>query len=170
MVATMVARRRRQHPLEFGRASTFVETVDVPQVERLSARFFNAIDYSGLGELEYKLDTRSGEFKLLDFNARTWGYHTLGYAAGVDFPYLQFADQMGQAPDPCRARLGTRWVRLVTDLPTALAEMRAGGLSARAYLRSLAATHTEAVFTREDPIPALAEFALIPYLASTRGF
>jgi len=170
MLATMVVRRRRQHPPEFGRASTFVETVAVPEVEELSARFFEAIDYSGLGELEYKLDPRTGEFKLLDFNARTWGYHSLGPAAGVDFPYLQYADQIGAPVLPRRARIGTRWIRVVTDLPTAAAEIRHGRLHPRAYLRSVASAHTEAVFSASDPLPALAELALIPYLAVKRGF
>jgi D-aspartate ligase len=170
MLATMVVRRRRQHPPEFGRASTFVETVDIPLLEQLSARFLSAIDYYGLAELEYKLDPRTGLFKLLDFNARTWGYHTLGFGAGVDFPYLQFADQIGEPVTPCRARVGTRWVRLVTDLPTAVAELTSGRLGPRAYLRSLRGAHVEAVLSREDPIPALAELALIPYLALKRGF
>src|SRR5207247_1403581 len=84
-VGSMVARRRRQHPPEFGRSSTFVETVDLPLLEELSQRFLRAIDYYGLVELEYKLDPRDRQFKLLDVNARTWGYHTLGLKAGVDF-------------------------------------------------------------------------------------
>jgi D-aspartate ligase len=170
MLATMVARRRRQHPPDFGRASTFVETVDIPALEGLSARFFKAIAYSGLAELEYKLDRRTGEFKLLDFNARTWGYHTLGCAAGVDFPYLQFSDQVGAAVTPVRARAGRRWIRVVTDVPTALTEIHHGRLRPREYLRSLASAHTEAVFSPRDPLPALAELALIPYLAYKRGF
>jgi len=170
MVATMVARRRRQHPPDFGRASTFVETVDLPHLEDLSSRFLGAIGYSGLAELEYKLDPRSGEFKLLDFNARTWGYHTLGSAAGVDFPYLQFADQLGESVPRGRARAGTRWIRLVTDLPTGVAEIRGGRLRTRAFLRSITGADTEAVFSPTDPLPSLAELALIPYLAVKRGF
>ena len=38
-VGSMVVKRRRQHPLQFGRASTYVETVDVPVLEELSERF-----------------------------------------------------------------------------------------------------------------------------------
>ena len=79
----MVARRLRQHPLEFGRASTYVETAEVPELETLSERLLRAVDYYGLVELEYKLDPRDGQYKLLDFNARTWGYHSLGSRAGV---------------------------------------------------------------------------------------
>ncbi len=57
-VGKMIVCRRRQHPLEFGRASTYVETVDIPILEELSERFLRAIDYYGLVEVEYKLDPR----------------------------------------------------------------------------------------------------------------
>src|SRR5580698_3088308 len=91
----MVVRRRRQHPLQFGTASTYVETLDIPILEEYSERFFRAIDYYGLVELEYKLDPRDSQFKLLDVNARTWGYHSLGAQAGVDFSYMLYSDQVG---------------------------------------------------------------------------
>jgi D-aspartate ligase len=169
-LASMVARRRRQHPPEFGRASTFVETVDLPLLETLSERFLRRIGYYGLVELEYKLDPRDGQYKLLDVNARTWGYHTLGFGAGVDFPYLLYADQLGRPVEPCRGRIGVRWIRLVTDLPVGVVEVLGGRLDVQAYLRSLRRPHVEAVFSREDPLPGLAELALIPYLALKRGF
>ena len=55
-VGSMAVRRRRQHPPEFGRASTFVETIDLPVLTEPSERFLREIDYYGLIELEYKLD------------------------------------------------------------------------------------------------------------------
>jgi D-aspartate ligase len=169
-VASMVARRRRQHPPEFGRASTFVETTDLPLLETLSERFLQAIGYYGLVEIEYKLDPRDGRYKLLDVNARAWGYHSLGQRAGVDFPFLLFADQLGEQIAPCRARAGVRWVRLVTDLPTAAYQLAHGQLDWRCYLRSLVGFDVEAVFSLEDPFPVVAEIALIPYLSRKRGF
>ena len=56
--STLLARRERQHPREFGRAATYVETVDVPLIEELSGRFLKAIDYYGLVEIEFKQDPR----------------------------------------------------------------------------------------------------------------
>jgi D-aspartate ligase len=169
-IGCMVARRRRQHPPEFGRASTFVETVDVPLLETLSERFLRAIDYYGLVELEYKLDPRDGEYKLLDVNARTWGYHSLGPRAGVEFPYLLFADQLGQQVERQRARAGVSWIRLATDVPTAALELVRGRLDWRDYARSLQRADVEAVFSTRDIVPGLAELALIPYLYMKRGF
>jgi D-aspartate ligase len=169
-VASMVARRRRQHPPEFGRASTLAETTELPLLETLSQRFLEAIGYYGLVELEYKLDCRDGRYKLLDVNARTWGYHTLGQRAGVDFPYLLFADQLGERIEPSRARAGVRWIRLVTDLPTGLRELLRGQLGWRAYWRSVLGFDVEAVFSLDDPLPGLAELTLLPYLYLKRGF
>ncbi|MBV9572934.1 MAG: hypothetical protein JOY93_02680, partial [Acidobacteriales bacterium] len=82
--SSLVARRMRQHPREFGRAATYVETIDCPEIEELSERFLRAIDYYGLVEIEFKQDPRDGQFKLLDVNARTWGFHSIGGPAGVD--------------------------------------------------------------------------------------
>jgi D-aspartate ligase len=169
-VGKMVVQRRRQHPLQFGRASTYVQTVDVPVLEDLSERFLRAIDYYGLVELEYKLDPRDSEYKLLDVNARTWGYHSLGARAGVDFSYMLYSDQVGLPVSVCKGRSGVGWVRTTTDVPAAMMAILSGDTDLRSYLHSLRNCNVEAVFSAEDPIPGLAEVALIPYLAIKRGF
>jgi predicted ATP-grasp superfamily ATP-dependent carboligase len=168
-LASMTVRRRRQHPSDFGRASTMVETVDVPELEEPSTAFLSAIGYYGLAELEYKLDPRDGRFKLLDVNARTWGYHSLGAVAGVDFAYLLFQDQIGAAVQGGRAAAGRRWIRVATDVPNAVKDIRAGTLRAADYLRSLRGLDTEAVFSIADPLPGLFELVLLPYLLVKRG-
>jgi len=169
-IGSMVVRRTRQHPPEFGRASTFVETIELPLLEELSARFLRAINYYGLVEMEYKLDPRDGQYRLLDVNGRTWGYHTLGPGAGVDFPYMLFADQAGESVPACRGRAGVRWIRLLTDLPTGALEILKGRQDWRTYLESLRRCDVEAVFSFEDPMPGIVELALLPYLAVKRGF
>jgi len=169
-VGRMVARRRRQHPLQFGRASTYVETIDAPLVEEYSERFLRSINYYGLVELEYKLDPRDSQYKLLDVNARTWGYHSLGPRAGVDFSYMLYADQLGLPTSRCKAAPGIGWVRMTTDLPAAVMALLAGDVDLRSYLRSVKNCNAEAVFSARDPLPGLAELALIPYLMIKRGF
>jgi D-aspartate ligase len=169
--ASMTVRRLRQHPPEFGRASTFVQTVDLPELEEVSLRFLRSIDYYGLVELEYKHDERDGRYKLLDVNARTWGYHTLAQRAGVDFPYLLYADQVGRPrAGAMRTRPGVSWIRLATDVPTAVLELAGRRLDWRGYMHSLRISEIESVFSRDDPRPGVAELALLPYLSLKRGF
>ena len=166
--STLMARRIRQHPREFGRAATYVESIDVPEVEALSLRFLQAIDYYGLVEVEFKQDPRDDQYKLLDVNARTWGFHSLGKPAGVDFPYLLFADQMGETTQPCKGRSGVGWLRLITDLPTAASDFWLGHMSAGSYLKSLRSTRIESVFSAADPLPSIAEILMLPYLVTKK--
>lgn len=168
-VGSMTVIRRRQHPSDFGRASTFVETVDLPELEAPSLRLLREMDYYGLVELEFKRDEHSGAVKLLDVNARTWGYHGLGPAAGVDFPALLHRDQVGLPVQPCRARAGVRWVRLITDVPNAVRDIRHRRVRAADYLRSLRGIDVGAVWASDDPLPALAELGILPRLAIRRG-
>ncbi len=168
--SSLVARRSRQHPREFGRAATFVESVELPAIEALSERFLQAINYYGVVELEYKEDPRDGQYKLLDVNARTWGFHCLGAAAGVDFPYLLFADQMGLPTTECRGEAGVGWLRFITDVPTALSDILHGEISVGTYFRSLQRTRVESVFAKDDPLPFLGEMVLLPYLIAKKYF
>jgi D-aspartate ligase len=169
-LASMSARRRRQHPWEFGRASTYAETIGHDELEASSLQFLTRMGYYGLVEIEYKQDRRDGAFKLLDVNPRTWGYHTLGAAAGVDFSALLYRDQTGDDISPSRAQPGVSWLRLLTDLPTGLVDVRARRISLASYVASLRAANTEAVWDKHDLKPWLSELALVPYLIAKRGF
>jgi D-aspartate ligase len=166
--STLIAKRMRQHPREFGRAATYVETIDFPEIAELSERFLKATNYYGLVEVEFKEDPRDGKFKLLDVNARTWGFHSIGVPAGVDFPFLMFADQLGLPIERCAAKAGIGWLRAVTDLPTVISDLWAGELNLGSYWRSLKRVRAESVFCAKDPLPSIAELLMLPYLASKK--
>jgi D-aspartate ligase len=156
-IASVVARRTRQWPMDFGRASTYVETIEDPEVEASATRVLEMLRFTGIVEVEFKRDPRDGQLKLLDINPRAWGWHSLGRAAGVDFPYLLWQMLSGERLPRTRGRVGVRWVRALTDLPTVLGEIRAGRLSVGAYVRSLRGPIEFAILAADDPVPALVE-------------
>ena len=156
-LASLVARRTRQYPADFGRASTFVETVDEPAVAALASRLIAAIGFTGLIEVEFQRDPRDGRLLLLDMNPRVWGWHTLGAMAGMDFAHLLWRLHLGEPIEAGAPVLGVAWRRLSTDLPTSLREIGGRRLSARQYLRSLAVPRESAIFCRDDPLPSLVE-------------
>ena len=164
-IASLAARRTRQWPMDFGRASTFVETIDAPDVEEAARRILRALRFAGIIELEFKRDARDGALKLLDINPRVWGWHTLGRGAGVDFPYLLWRMVHGEPVAPVRGRPGVRWVRALTDVPTALGAIRVGALSPVDYLWSLRPPIECAVFALDDPLPALLEVPAMLHVA-----
>jgi len=164
VLASLTARRTRQYPADFGRASTLVETIECPEIVGPSRRLLEAIAYSGVVEVEYKRDPRDGVPKLLDMNPRVWGWHSLGARAGVDFPDLLWRWICGEPVPPARALPGVRWLRITTDTPTAVRELVGGRLPAGEYLRSLRGPRAAAIFAWDDPLPGLLE---VPVLALT---
>ena len=167
-LASLVARRSRQIPMDFGRASTFVETVDDPGIADPCVRLLQAMCYTGIVEIEFKRDPRTGQFKLLDINPRVWGWYSLCQRAGVDFSYLLWLLYQRQPIPEARARTGVRWMRMSTDVMTSLREIWHGRMSIRDYLGSLRGPKESAIFASDDPWPGLLELPLLLYLVGIR--
>jgi D-aspartate ligase len=167
-LASLVARRTRQFPRDFGQLSTYVETVDEPHVVEPAERLLAAVRFTGLAEVEFKKDPRSGQFKVLDINPRVWGWHTLSRRAGIDFPYLLWLLARGEPVPQARGRAGARWVHWTADLRLAMEEVAAGRLSVRDYLRSLRGPLESAIFSWEDPMPGILDLPLFAWAACKR--
>jgi D-aspartate ligase len=160
-VIAMAARRTRQFPYDFGMSSSFVEMVHRPDLIEQAARLLCEAGLSGMVEVEFKHDIRDGLDKLLDINVRPWGWHQLCIAAGVDFPYLQYCWAMGDPLPLVVLREGYAWRRMLTDVPAALQEIRAGVTTPADYLHSYMRRRTvRSVWNLSDPLPALADPAV----------
>lgn len=166
----VVARRDRQHPMDFGHATTYAVTVDKPELEEITKKILGAMGYYGLSEVEFMFDPRDGKYKLLEINARPWGWHTLAIAAGVDLPYLLYQDMLGEKINQNGFTKDVKWIRLVTDIPTAAGEILRGRMKLIDYLRSWKGKKHFAVWSLTDPLPFIAEILILPYLWKRRGF
>ena len=170
VVTSIMARRARQHPMDFGHASTFAELVDIPEIRSIAERFLGLIGYYGFAEVEFMRDPRDGDYKLIEVNPRVWGWHTIAIASGLDLPYLLYQDMIGEQMDVRPPMKDMKWVRLATDIPTVLCEIIKGHLTIGDYLKSMKGKKEFAVFSLNDPLPFLAEVVLLPYLWIKRGF
>jgi predicted ATP-grasp superfamily ATP-dependent carboligase len=170
VLVSIMARRSRQHPMDFGHASTFAELVYIEQIQKIAEKFLGLIDYYGIAEVEFMQDPRSGEYKLIEVNPRVWGWHTLAIAAGVDFPYILYQDMIGDKMEFQLPMNHMKWVRLVTDIPTTFLEIIKGKMRVSDYLSSMKGRKEFAVFSPYDPLPFFTEIAMIPYLWIKRGF
>ena len=169
-IASLTARRTRQYPIDFGYSSSFVETLDVPEIVAPSRRLLAAIRYTGLVEVEYKRDARDGRYKLLDINPRLWTWSALGGRAGVDFPYLLWQMMVGRPVPEQVGRTGVRWIRMCTDVPAAIHEMLRGRMSLGTYLRSLRGPVKFALMAADDPLPGLLDLPLFAYKHFYNGY
>jgi D-aspartate ligase len=161
-LAWIVARRTRQIPMDFGRFSTYVESIDEPAVVEPSVRLIRAMGFTGILEVEFKRDPRDGGYKLLDINPRLWGWHTLGAREGIDFVYLLWLMVHGKPVPHIRAPSGLRW-RISTDFPVAIGEILKGRLPLGTYARSFFGSHECAIFAPDDPLPGLLELPLLAH-------
>jgi D-aspartate ligase len=168
VIASLTARRRRQYPVDFGRNSTFVETIEDEVVARAARDLLAAMRWTGVVEVEFKRDPRSDRTLLLDVNTRGWTWQALGGRAGVDFPYLLWRLAAGRDVPSIVAAPGERWVRVAPDLLAALEEMRRGRLSPRDYVASLRGPLEYAVMAPDDPVPVLATPLLQGYRLGRR--
>ena len=170
LLARVMACRLRQHPMDFGHATTFARTVNIPEMGEMAAKILAAINFHGLAEIEFMYDSRDSRYKLIEINARPWGWHTIAIAAGVDMPYLSYLDMLGHEVRQNGFTEGVKWMHLATDVPTAAIEILKGRMRFREYINSLKGKKQFAVWSREDPVPFFAELVLLPYLWIKRGF
>ncbi len=112
--ATFTHRRLREHPPDGG-PSTLRESVRHPQAEQAARDIAAALKWQGVAMLEFRIDPRDGQAKLLEINPRFWGSLPLAIAAGVDFPYLLYKAALGLPAGP--APVQTEGVRVRNLLP-----------------------------------------------------
>jgi D-aspartate ligase len=167
-VASLVARRTRQFPIDFGYTSTYVETVEQSEVEEMACRFLRSLDYSGLVEVEFKYDRRDGRCKLLDVNARAWTWCGLGEIAGVDFAHVLWRIACGETVELLRGRAGVAWMHGVRDVVAAGQEMLAGTLSLPSYLAGWRKPLVFAALAKDDPLPGVVDLPLLVWRLLTR--
>jgi D-aspartate ligase len=116
-----------------------------------------AIGYRGIVDLDYRLDLRDGEYKLLDFNPRIGAqFRVFEDDAGVDVVRALHLDLTGREVRRRPQRDGRVFVVEQSDLLASLGYHRAGDLGLRSWLSSLRGTRRElAWFARDDLAPFL---------------
>ena len=159
-VASFVAQRARQYPIDFSYTSTFVETIESDDVRQAAEIFLSSIGHHGLCEIEFKRDPRNGALKLLDINPRPWSWLGLAEAADVDFGAAIVALARGRSPPLSRARNGVGWMFGQRDPVAAFQLALAGRLDIGKWLASLTRTRTFASFSLSDPLPGVVELPL----------
>lgn len=107
----LTGRKLEQWPAGFG-TCCLADTRWHPDLAERGLRVLRELGYSGVSECEFVLDPRTGEHLLLDVNPRVWKWVGLCTAAGVDLPWLAYADALGRPETAPPPREGVRWVFL----------------------------------------------------------
>lgn len=107
-----VGRKLEQFPADFGTAC-LVDSRYVEEIIERGTDVLSRFGYQGVSEVEFIYDERDRDFKLLDINTRVWKWIGLPIRAGVDLPWLAYADAVyGNVEASGRQQDEIRWVYL----------------------------------------------------------
>lgn len=147
----------REHPVRFGTA-TFAKSITNEVCLNQSRILLKMLNYTGVCEVEYLQDPRTGEYKLIEINPRTWLWVGLAKACGVDYAKLIY-NHVNEIPNVYPEIYDTTkyWINPLSDTAFALPAMLKGQLKPTTYLSSLLyAKKINALYNRYDKKPALA--------------
>lgn len=112
------------------------------------------LGYRGILDLDIRLDERTGEYHLLDFNPRLGAqFRVFRDTAGTDVALAAYLDLTEQPIPPGEQVNGRGFLVENYDPISALAHVRCGDLTPRAWLTSLRTVHETAWFARDDLRP-----------------
>ena len=80
-------KRIREFPASGG-ASVCAEAFYDKALLNYGKKLLDALKWNGVAMVEFKLDSITGEFKLLEINPKFWGSLDLSLVSGVNFPYF----------------------------------------------------------------------------------
>lgn len=154
-----VGRKLEQYPPEFG-TGCLVAAEQVAAIAERGVAILKEFGYQGVSEVEFIYDARDGEHKLLDVNTRVWKWIGLPIAAGVDLPWLAYADAVGQPEVAPAPRDGLVWTYAKDYIALRLAgkgQATADYLPEQSWAELLsgrAEQVVDAVLDQDDPAPA----------------
>lgn len=94
--AAFCHRRLREKP-PWGGVSVYRESIPLDEkLVKKSVALMQAIGWEGPAMLEFKVDTRDGEAKLMEVNGRFWGSLQLAVDAGINFPLMLYRLSNGE--------------------------------------------------------------------------
>jgi D-aspartate ligase len=150
----------RRWPVNRGGAC-FHQSEWLPETAEMGRRMFDGIGWQGIGNVEFKRDTRDGQLKIIEVNGRLTAGHPLVTRGGAPIDLIIYCHLTGQALP--RFDSYSQTLRLwdpLRDFMAFLQLRRAGELGFRGWIRSIFAQKVILpFFCFDDPRPGLAEFS-----------
>jgi predicted ATP-grasp superfamily ATP-dependent carboligase len=111
-VAAFAHERLQQYP-NSGGPSTDRRSIHAPALVEKSLQLLKRLEWRGIAMVEWKVDPRDNQPKLMEINPRFWGSLELAVRSGVDFPVLYARAALGEKSVPVTsyaAGVRCRWI------------------------------------------------------------
>jgi len=162
--ASLIAKRERQHPIDFGSGTTFARTIINSDIEKESKKIIKKLEYTGPSEIEFKFDAKEKKFKFLEINIRFWKWHTIGEASGFDFPIL-FHDLTSDKEITFQEHYesGIIWSHTLVDFLNFIM-IKIKEEKRTNFTSSPLDYNISAVYSKEDKFPQIMEILMLPLI------
>ncbi|SHG01090.1 carboxylate--amine ligase [Ornithinibacillus halophilus] len=150
------AQKLRQYPINFG-ASVYTIQRYVPELYEVGSKFLEAIQYKGFGEIEFKKDAETGDFYLIEINARITNFNHLLYKVGLNFPYITYRELIGDPlpPKAIKATTNRAFWYAYEDILAVKGYLKTKQLSFGQVFKSFFRPKAYAIWSWKDPKPLL---------------
>lgn len=149
-----VGRKIRTFPTLTGE-SAYIELAQDPALARLGREIARKLPLAGMFKMDFKRDANTGNWYLLEINARCNLWHYLGAAHGVNLPAAAYEYLvLGRRPKQPAYEPRYRWLSLELDFKAYREMAGRGELSLAGWLASLATSRKiYNFFSWSDPGP-----------------
>ncbi len=155
-----VGKKLREHPLQFGTA-TLAESIADPGLFDYSSRLLQALNYTGICEIEFLKDQRDQQYKLIEMNARTWLWVELAKECGVNYAKLAYDFvQEGEVDFPTYYKMDVVWYNPFTNMIFTIKGILLGKIPFDSIWTNRRKVKVNALFKKEDPFPFFKYFML----------
>ena len=158
-----IGHKIRQYPAKTGTITAGL--VDhVESILEMSKRFVKEVGFYGISNIEYKYDSRDGQYKLMEINPRTGLWNLSVLESGINLPLMAYRDILGQTiQDESNKEGKLIWAYTIFDLLVSLNGYKSSGepeetLSYSQWRKSLKNyKKVDAIFKWNDPIPFIVD-------------
>lgn len=159
VLGTFIGRKVRQYPADIGTGTLCEALPDDPQLIEASVEVLRAAEYSGIAEVEWKLDEADDRPWLIEINPRPWAWIAAAEVAGVNLAFAAWCSLTNQpVPSLQQHEDAPKWVDLLSDFDGVRALRRNGNgeaITFAQYRRSLSGSKEFAFFARDDWRPGV---------------
>lgn len=159
---TLSGQKLRQFPINFGSSTLTHHFYDQILID-LGLDYMRRLNYRGYGEIEFKKDPRSGDYYMIEINARLSTLNILFDKCGVEFTYIMYRDLIGDPLPEFHLRKDQPWAfwHAYEDMISVRAYLRKKQLSLPQVIRPWLSHHKAHAIWAADDIMPLFSFARV---------
>ena len=158
VICYSIGHKIRQSPPETG---TIISgrVVHIEEILKIGCHFIKAAKFIGVSNIEFKRDSNSGQYKLIEINPRSgiWNYSST--ANGVNIPFITYMDVIENTSlESCNQKKEIVWFISILDFFLSVIGFKKKGyksyhLTLNKWLYSVKGKKVDAVFKLNDPGP-----------------